>query len=310
MTSLEQTISEILLSRDFETVERHGYLIGRKKKIEVAFCILVEFDEQKLRRFLEELQDFDGRKVVATLEELPTSVQRNLGPEVYVWDREAIEHEIGRTRVESIVGEKDHGLIDELSADDYPKMVSPEELEDLEYTDLGEQIVKPVIDMSDVKQISRQTVGGFRHMLELVPYYVFDYSCALYAEGKEMGAEEGTLSVNALTSKIEEWNKSHELVHSLELNHKRLEPIIDTEEAGTLLRGEVVQRHTYERELIREDGHVTVMEKKKLSPRGEEVHLEPRGIFYLPIWCVEGVHGVMIVNAGTGKIISEDYYNP
>lgn len=310
MTSLEKAISEILLSRDFEPEEEHGYLIGKKKNVEVVFCVLVEFDGEKLDHFLEQFEDFEGRKVLVTLEGLPKSVERALGPDVYVWDREAIEHEIGRTRVESILGEKDHGLIDELSADDYPRMVSPDELEDLECTELGEQIVKPVIDINDVKQISRQTVGGFRHMLELVPYYVFDYSCALYAEGKEMGAEEGTLSVNALTSKIEDWNKGHEIVHSLELNHKRLEPIIDVEEAGDLLKGEVVQRHTYERELIREDGNVTVMEKKRLSPRDQEIHLEPRGIFYLPIWCVEGVHGVMIVNAGTGKVISEDYYSP
>jgi hypothetical protein len=31
-------------------------------------------------------------------------------------------------------------------------------------------------------------------------------------------------------------------------------------------------------------------------------------VFYIPIWCVEGIHGIMIVNAGTGKIVSEDYY--
>ncbi|MFP4546419.1 MAG: hypothetical protein ACLFPN_06180, partial [Methanomassiliicoccales archaeon] len=89
---------------------------------------------------------------------------------------------------------------------------------------------------------------------------------------------------------------------------QRMEPMIDSEEASRLVREEVVRVHTYERELIREEGHATVMERKTLSPSSEEVSLRPEGIFYLPIWCVEGVHGVMIINAGTGKIISEDYY--
>ena len=50
------------------------------------------------------------------------------------------------------------------------------------------------------------------------------------------------------------------------------------------------------------------MERKVLSPRSEDIVLRGVGLYYLPIWCVEGVHGVMIINAGTGKIISEDYY--
>jgi hypothetical protein len=74
------------------------------------------------------------------------------------------------------------------------------------------------------------------------------------------------------------------------------------------VKEEVVRMYSYEREIIRDSGQVTVVEKKKVSPRTEDVNLEGQGIFYIPIWCVEGIHGVMIVNAGTGKIISEDYY--
>jgi hypothetical protein len=49
-------------------------------------------------------------------------------------------------------------------------------------------------------------------------------------------------------------------------------------------------------------------EKKLVSPKSDSIELEDMGIFYLPIWCIEGVKGVMILNASTGKIISEDYY--
>lgn len=308
LTSLRDAISEILLSRDFEIVEKDGYLMGRKKDVEAVFCLLPRFVEEEYDLFVERFRDFQGRKIVCTLDSVPDTVEESLAPEVFIWDREAIEHEIGRTMVEGMLGERDHGLVDELSADDYPKMVSPEELEDVELPELGERIVKPVIDMMDVREISRQTVGGFRHRLELVPYYVFDYACALYLDEDRVSTENGTLAINALTRKVESWPGSLEVVYAIESNHRRLEPMIDLEEAKAILHREVIQRHTYEKELIRDEGSVTVIEKKVLSPKDEDVLLDPLGIYYLPIWCVEGVHGVMIINAGTGKVISEDYY--
>ncbi|MFP4169537.1 MAG: hypothetical protein ACLFUV_00700 [Methanomassiliicoccales archaeon] len=308
MTSLKGVITEILLSRDFEISEEQGCLLGRRGEVEAIFCLLPQFDEDEADLFLERYSDFQGRRIVATLDRLPGPVVESLEPQVYIWDREAIEREIGRTRIERIVGEEDHGLVDEIWADDYPRMISPRDLESLECGDVGEKIVRPMLDMNDVKEISRQTVGGFRHRLELVPYYVFGYSCSLYVNGESFSSKEGTLSVNALTKKVERWRDDFETVDSVELNHQRMEPMIDSEEASRLVREEVVRVHTYERELIREEGHATVMERETLSPSSEEISLRTEGIFYLPIWCVEGVHGVMIINAGTGKIISEDYY--
>jgi hypothetical protein len=61
-------------------------------------------------------------------------------------------------------------------------------------------------------------------------------------------------------------------------------------------------------EFVNDQEHVTVKERKKVAPAREEIQLTPLGLYYLPVWCVEGVHGVMLINAGTGKIVSEDYY--
>jgi hypothetical protein len=308
LTSLKRVVSEILFSRDFEVWEENGHLFGNKGDTNVVFCLLPEYDEEEAGRFLEELEDFKGSKIIATLESMPDNSRRLAEPRVFVWDREAIEHEIGRTRMESILGEEDHGLLDEISADDYPRMVSQEELDMMDVAEVGERIIRPVIDIDDVKEISRQTVGGFRHRLELVPHYVFEYRCRLEVNGEGMVSKGGVLSVNALTRKVESWQEDFETVFAIELNHRRMEPMIDVEDARNAARGEIIQLHTYERELIRDDGRVTVMEKKVVSPSPEDVTLAGKGIFYLPIWCVEGIHGVMIINAGTGKIISEDYY--
>jgi uncharacterized protein (TIGR02186 family) len=83
---------------------------------------------------------------------------------------------------------------------------------------------------------------------------------------------------------------------------------IATEDARRVAKRELVRVNAYNKELIREENHVTITEKRKVAPREEVIQLEDRGIFYIPIWCVEGVHGIMIINAGTGKIVSEDYY--
>jgi hypothetical protein len=305
MTSLKRVISEILFSRDFEVWEEDDHLFGRKEEVNVVFCILPEYDKAGAGRFLDEYEEFEGTKIIATLDNMPRGSKEE---KVYIWDREAIEHEIGRTRVEKILGEENHGLLDEISADDYPQMVSQEELEMMDVAEVGERIIRPVIGIDDIKEISRQTVGGFRHRLELVPHFVFEYRCKLEVNGEEMVSKSGMLAVNALTRKVEVWKEEFDTVYAIELNHRRLEPMIDIDEAREAVQEEVISLHTYEKELIKDDGKVTVMEKKVLSPNPEDVVLAGNGLFYLPVWCIEGVHGVMIINAGTGKIISEDYY--
>jgi hypothetical protein len=144
--------------------------------------------------------------------------------------------------------------------------------------------------------------------LELVPHYVFNYKAPLYIDDNKLGVETGLLAVNALTHKVDAWPADLDIVFSLELTHKRLEPLIDTDEARSLVKQEVMKRHTFERDIVKEENHVTMTEKKLVSPKIDAIELEDMGIFYLPIWCVEGVKGVMILNASTGKIISEDYY--
>lgn len=305
MTSLKRVISEILFSRDFEVREESDHLFGTKGDVNVVFCILPEYDKEGAGRFLDEYEKFEGTKIIATLDNMPKVATEE---KVFIWDREAIEHEIGRTRVEKILGEENHGLLDEISADDYPQLVSQEELELMDVAEVGERIIRPVIGIDDIKEISRQTVGGFRHRLELVPHYVFEYRCRLDVNGEEMVSKNGTLAVNALTRKVEVWKEDFDTVYAIELNHRRLEPMIDIDEARGAVQEEIINIHTYEKELIKDDGKVTVMEKKVLSPRPEDVVLAGKGLFYLPVWCIEGVHGVMIINAGTGKIISEDYY--
>jgi hypothetical protein len=308
VASLRSYMVEILQSRDFESIDRDGYLIGKKGTLEVAFCLIGAGEAGNLPAFLDSFKTFKGKKVIVALEPLPEVPPERLDQNIIVWDREAVEREIGRLHVERLVGEKDHSLVDELVADDYPRMVSSEELERLQSTEVGDRIIRPIIDVGDVREIGMRTVGGFRHRLELVPYHLYSYSCALYLGDAKVGEEKGSVAINELTRKAEPWTGNLDVVYALEVTHQRLEPTIDADTARALARQEVLRMHTSEREVVHDEGHTTLTEKKKVAPRESDITLEDRGVFYLPIWCVEGVHGVLIINAGTGKIMSEDYY--
>jgi len=308
VTSLQDFVTEILMSRDFAVGEREGYLLARKGEVEVIFCLIGAGEERSVLAFLDKYRRFKGKKVIVTLVALPEIPPDKLDPNLIVWDREALAHEVGKVHLERLMGDKERGLVDDLLADDYPKMVSLDELSSLKDAEVGERIVRPTIDVQDVKEIGMRTVGGFRHRLELVPYFVFDYSCVLFSGEKALREETGRLAVNALTSKVEAWSSRMELVYALEQGHRRLEPAIDLEAARSLAQQQVIKVHTQEQEVVMDQSHVTVVEKRKVSPHHDQIVLQPLGVFYLPVWCVEGVHGVMIVNAGTGKIISEDYY--
>jgi hypothetical protein len=60
--------------------------------------------------------------------------------------------------------------------------------------------------------------------------------------------------------------------------------------------------------MVRENGQVTMTERVTVHPRLDLGSVKPLGIYYVPIWCVEGTKGVMILNASTGKVLSEDYF--
>ncbi len=286
-------------------MDHHGpFVHGRREGIELNLFPYPRQSPAALEEFQKAIPGLKGKVVLAALVPLAESVLSNLPPEVVVWDREAVEHEIGRTRIERMVGEEDHGLIDDLYADDFP-VVPQGVLVDLAES---ERITPARLDLQDVVEISAKTVNGFSHRLELVPHYLFSYSAPLFVGEGRIGNREGLLAVNALTKAVEHWAEVPQTVPRLEQGHKRLEPILEEEEASSLVRAAVEKEHTYERDMIRESGQVTMTERVMVQPRLDQGSVRPLGLIYVPIWCVEGTKGVMILNASTGKVLSEDYF--
>ncbi len=104
-------------------------------------------------------------------------------------------------RIEKLVGEEDHGLIDDLYADDVPMLDGPPEQGE------EERIIPMRISLQDVVELSSRSVGGFSHRLELVPHYLFSYQVPLYVGEGKIGGREGTMAVNALTKDVQSWDQ-------------------------------------------------------------------------------------------------------
>jgi len=304
MTTLPTVLKEILESRGFLVDMNGDFVHGRKEGIELNFYPYDRHSPAAIEEFQKALPGLRGKVVLCALVPLAESTATSFPPEVVIWDREAVEHEVGRTRIEELVGEEDHGLIDELYADDYPD-VPAEGFQEL----AEEERIAPLrLDLKEVVEISARTVGGFSHRLELVPHYIFSYDVPLFVGEGRIGSKDGLLAVNALTKIVEPWVEMPQTVTRLEQGHKRLEPVLEEEEAGGIAHLAVEKEHTYERDMVRENGQVTMTERVMVHPRLDQGSIKSLGIIYVPIWCVEGTKGVMVLNASTGKVLSEDYF--
>ena len=233
-----------------------------------------------------------------------------------LWGLAEVERAIGRVAVAAALGRGLGGLFENMDAKtDKGKAPDPNAGEVasffVESKDAsGERIIRPRVSLDDVVARSKASVGGFRFSLELVPFHVFEYSCELVAAGDERGRPaSGIVAVNALSAETEFWPGGFETVGSVEANHTRLEPTLSSEDASHAAVKAARERHTTTIDDVDEKDTVTIFEKKKVQPRDGSMSARPLGLVFLPLWCVEGSAGTMIINAVTGRIVQEHVYS-
>lgn len=327
MVTLHELVVKILRTYNYEIRQTdRSFILAHKDGNYVAVGVMLEdlpISLDDINNFLNKIDALKNIQFVAKIfislqkptREALELVSRN---NIIIWDKEKLRDEIGRatlielggvTLKEDFITKPEELEISSISGTKQPFPELSIEIEKLR-SQRPELIIKPRINLEDATEIARHTIRGFRYELELIPYYMFEYSCDLVVEGRETTEQKrGILGINGLTGNYEQWQKNFETVGEIQSSHTKLEPKIDDEKAYRLAQESAIELNTTEIETVRDKGTVTIIEKRKVRPKDGAINLKKRGLIYLPVWCVEGSNGVMIINAATGKIIREDFYS-
>jgi len=302
---LKDYLTRILTSRDFRVEERDGYVYGYRDDASLVVLIGGDMLLEEVQDFVRNVAEFPGRKVVASLGKPDESAQVYLQRHgVHYWGREELEHEIGNLHLETLTNGPGHSLVDEVISDDAPQRLSEPPDQSIPIivesaTARTEQIVKPNFLLEDVKYLARHDIQGYKYELELVPHFLFHFVMGL-ADDKQRA---GIVAVNALTEQAETWRWGIELVDTIDLPHFRREPKMDHERAKTIAQEVIAREYKAHVETVKDFGHSEIIERT--GPKKDSLLIESKGLVYLPVWCVEGRGGAMIVNSSSGKIITE-----
>jgi hypothetical protein len=310
MTTLKDHLVQILESKQFEVEERDGYLYGQREDVSVVIMAASDLIADDIDDFIRNVKGFSGRKVVASLSRMDDLIQTRLQDRgIHYWGREEMEHEIGSLHLLSASAEDGNSLLDEVISDEMPQVpTEPSEqavpviIESTEAR--SEQIVKPTISLEDVKFIARHEVQGYRFDLELIPHYLFHY--VLNIDEKQQRA--GIVAVNAMTEHVETWRWGFELVDTIDAPSSKREPTIEEDRALEMAREVVSKEYRSYVETVRDYGHSEVIERTR--SRDDAIVIEQKGLVYLPVWCVEGKGGALLINSSSGKIMSEHLHGP
>ncbi len=174
----------------------------------------------------------------------------------------------------------------------------------------GERYIEVRLTPEEALARAKRLADAKRCDLQFVPYHLFDYQVELEDEsGDTVVMDNGTLAVNALTGQAQEWNIAPRLQagEPEEPEAAVLRPSIDSMAAYEQANRAIKDLHTRVVERVEERGTVTVFEKRHVKPRDGAIDIRPRGLIYMPVWCIEAPGGVAVINANTGRVVKEEY---
>jgi hypothetical protein len=341
MTSINTLISKIFQAYGYKILrnaEHIQYILAKKDNITLSVGYSLPNSEpmkREVRNFIKTSRNDEAhRSIFVAPTELSADLKQILSStDIEIWGREEFEREIGRALLSDLpdtggggeanfasVVETESKVKEEPSNDRQEILVpfvlgepatsiSGEKTSEPEPVDTGLNIMYPRIDREEAQLLTQKVVRSFRFDLQLIPYYIFDYACEV-EEGQHQTRtlNKGTLGINSLSNIIEEWPSEYETISSIDHEFTKLEPAFTAEEALERIQEAVISLNTREVESIEDRGTAIIIEKKKIRPKEDAMEISSRGMVFMPVWCVEGSNGVIILDATSGKIVKEDIY--
>ena len=293
LSSLTALLEEILHDNGYDTTRQGEYILAQKDEVKAAVCPQVIFNLPAFKRFLAEFKEFSGKKILVALEGLSEETAYEVDAEIIIWDQESLENELKRLRVEALVGGSHSSIVDELTATDFPPLVSAALLDDVENASLGDLILR--INVTE-KELAAEYPHCTAKALQLVPYYVFNYTLKTSTP-----AAKNILAVNAISLSPEKWEEL-DVIYTLEKEHTKLQPAIKVEDAEEIALAAVIEAHSCIKEYIYEDRQTTLTERRKIVPQKEEIELEYLNLYYVPMWYLKNAADEICLNAHNLKI--------
>ncbi len=316
LVTLKGILVHLLQNYGFEVSEKDDILTGEKADQLISLGFTNECSVGYIENFRSKLGNTTSSKIIASMiKPLPGVYEYAEANGITLWDSEDIEKEIGGIIFDHV---NDHGGSTILQ---FAEMVRAEIVDGKDFdnnipvtiesigTGDTEAIQVPILHLDDVKEISQKTVKGFKYELELVPHFIFEYLCIF--RGKENAERKytGLLLINAYTGIASKFDGVPDITDNLDIPHIRIEPKIDEHEASSMAMFKVIELNTEFDDVIIEKEHTIITERTEFKPKEEDITLSLKGVISVPVWCVEGTNGVMIINAANGKVVSEEYYS-
>ncbi len=327
------------------TSEYSRYILASKDNISISIGYQdpqesVTIDD--LKKFLKSSKnDRTNRRVFIMAGEYPEDLTRFADQkDIQLWDKEKLEYELGKAMIADVTAPKPETsaegattksffeLLDtKTTGDTKPEepsydvgvsiptvpisevgvgeaKISTSDDEEEEY-----RIMKSRIAKEEASKMAKKVMGSFRFDLELIPYYIYNYTCDINIGGRTPPQRNtGTIGINGLTNNMEEWPQIFETVPELDEDYTRLTPKFTEEDAYQAAYESVINLNTKTIETKEEKDSAIIIEKKKVEPKPDAIEISKKGLVYLPAWCIEGSNGVMIIDATTGKVLKEDLF--
>ncbi len=326
------------------TSEYSKYIFASKDNVSISIGYKDPQDSismDDLRKFLKSSKkDRTNRRIYICAGDFPEDITKFAHQkDIQLWDKEKLEYELGKAMIADVIAPKpDAGEVGSTKSffellEQKPTVESkPEEpsydlgvsIPTVPISDMGEdstkkgsgeedeeeyRIIKSRITQEEASKMAKKVMGGFRFDLELIPYYIYNYSCDINIGGRTPPQRNtGTIGINGLTNNMEEWPPIFETVTELGEDYTRLPPKFTEEEAYTAAYNSIIILNTKTIETKEEKDSAIIIEKKQVEPKPDAIEISKKGLVYLPAWCIEGSNGVMIIDATTGKVLKEDIF--
>jgi hypothetical protein len=169
-------------------------------------------------------------------------------------------------------------------------------------------IITPKLEIEQLAKLSAPIAPITNIQMELVPYFVFAYTCTVVVKGGGSTTQrQGVLAVNGVTLEAEEWELGFGTINELAMDYVRLSPRVDLSVARDLAFNGVVQIETKVIRLTVVEEGIEEQVNRKTFPDPSSIQLAPAGVYYFPHWHIRGEGGSLFIDAVNGDVISSQY---